>query len=261
MAAAIRRALGRTRGQPARLPPRRRRDRADRRAARATPADVDLHRLHGSLDPAAQRAALAPPPPGTAQAGARHRDRRDQPDPRRGAHRRRSAASPAGRATTAAPASPGWSPSAPARPRSPSAPAAPARQGPGARLPPVGGSGDAGLPRFDPPEILEADLSALLLDCALWGVADPRALAWLDPPPAAAIDEARQAAARLGALDEDGRPTAHGRAIAALPLPPRLAHMLIEAAGAGLGRDRGRGRGAALRARARRQRRRPGARA
>ena len=43
--------------------------------------------------------------------------------------------------------------------------------------------------RADPPEILEADLSALLLDCALWGVADPRRLRWLDPPPAAALDE------------------------------------------------------------------------
>ena len=46
----------------------------------------------------------------------------------------------------------------------------------------------AGLPPFDPPEILEADLSPLLLDCALWGVSDPTRLAWLDLPPAAALD-------------------------------------------------------------------------
>ena len=91
------------------------------------------------------------------------------------------------------------------------------------------------LPRFDPPEILEADLSALLLDCALWGVADPRSLRWLDPPPAAAIDEARKRLTSLGALDAQGRPTAHGRAIADLPLPPRLAHMLIEAEARGWG--------------------------
>uniref|UniRef100_UPI002435FCBB ATP-dependent helicase C-terminal domain-containing protein n=1 Tax=Sphingosinicella sp. YJ22 TaxID=1104780 RepID=UPI002435FCBB len=87
----------------------------------------------------------------------------------------------------------------------------------------------ASLPRFDPPEILEADLSALLLDCLIWGVADPRELNWLDPPPAAAVDEARTRLTSLGAIDEAGRPTAHGRAIADLPLPPRLAHMLIEA--------------------------------
>ncbi|NWO96258.1 ATP-dependent helicase HrpB, partial [Escherichia coli] len=84
----------------------------------------------------------------------------------------------------------------------------------------------AGLPRFDPPEILEADLSALMLDCALWGVHDPRDLNWLDPPPEAALSEARRRLASLEALDQDGRPTAHGKAIAGLPLPPRLGHML-----------------------------------
>src|SRR3546814_17822282 len=78
----------------------------------------------------------------------------------------------------------------------------------------------AALPRFDPPEILEADLSALLLDCALWGVTDPRALQWIDPPPAAAIDEARKRLLSLGAFDERGRPTAHGKPIAPLPPPP-----------------------------------------
>ena len=87
----------------------------------------------------------------------------------------------------------------------------------------------AGLPPFDPPEILEADLSPLLLDCALWGVNDPAKLRWLDPPPKAAIDEATIRLRDLGGLGEDGRPTLHGRAIAKLPLPPRLAHMLVEA--------------------------------
>lgn len=92
----------------------------------------------------------------------------------------------------------------------------------------------AGLPRFDPPEILEADLSPLLLASAIWGVADPRRLRWLDSPPDAAIAEARTRLAMLNALDEEGRPTAHGRRIAALPLPPRLAHMLVEAEPQGL---------------------------
>lgn len=91
----------------------------------------------------------------------------------------------------------------------------------------------AGLPPYDPPEILEADLSPLLLDCALWGVTDPMQLAWLDPPPAAALAEARARLTTLGALDGDGRPTAHGRAVAGLPLPPRLAHMLLTAAAFG----------------------------
>jgi ATP-dependent helicase HrpB len=110
-----------------------------------------------------------------------------------------------------------------------------ARQGPGRvyRLWEEGAT--AGLPRFDPPEILEADLSPLLLDALIWGVGDPRELSWLDPPPAAAVDEARSRLLTLGATGEDARPTAHGRAIAGLPLPPRLAHMLIEAQARGWG--------------------------
>jgi ATP-dependent helicase HrpB len=93
------------------------------------------------------------------------------------------------------------------------------------------------LPRFDPPEILEADLSGLVLDCAIWGVADPRTLAWLDPPPEAAVAEGRARLATLEALDADGRPTPHGRAIAKLPMPPRLAHMLVRAGEMGLARE------------------------
>jgi ATP-dependent helicase HrpB len=91
----------------------------------------------------------------------------------------------------------------------------------------------AGFAPFDPPEILEADLSPLLLDCALWGEADPARLRWLDPPPKAALDEARKRLRTLGALDEDGRPTPHGKAIAELPMALPLAHMLTLTGGAG----------------------------
>jgi ATP-dependent helicase HrpB len=112
-----------------------------------------------------------------------------------------------------------------------------ARQGPGVAYRLWEEAATAGLPRFDPPEILEADLSALVLDCAIWGVADPRALAWLDPPPEAAVAEGRARLAILEALDADGRPTAHGRAIAKLPMPPRLAHMLVRAGEMGLARE------------------------
>lgn len=87
----------------------------------------------------------------------------------------------------------------------------------------------ASLIAYDPPEILETDLSGLVLDLAIWGVADPASLKWLNPPPAPAVAEARQRLARLGAIAGDGRPTPHGRAIARLPLPPRLAHMLVAA--------------------------------
>jgi ATP-dependent helicase HrpB len=85
------------------------------------------------------------------------------------------------------------------------------------------------LPAFAEPEIRSADLAALLLDCAEWGTADPRSLSWLDPPRAAAIDAAREELAELEALDADGRVTAIGRRLRSLPLPPRLARMVIAA--------------------------------
>jgi len=86
------------------------------------------------------------------------------------------------------------------------------------------------LPAFAEPEIRSADLAALLLDCAEWGTADPRQLRWLDPPPPAAIDVAREELTELEALDGHGRITAMGRRLRSLPLPPRLARMVIVAA-------------------------------
>jgi ATP-dependent helicase HrpB len=91
-------------------------------------------------------------------------------------------------------------------------------------------AGNGGLPPFDPPEILENDLSPLLLDCALWGESDPAKLRWLDAPAAPALKEARKALAALGAIDDGGNITQHGRRLATLPLPPNLAHMVIIAA-------------------------------
>ncbi|WP_137929224.1 ATP-dependent helicase HrpB [Mesorhizobium comanense] len=91
----------------------------------------------------------------------------------------------------------------------------------------------AALPAFTPPEILEADLSGLLLDCAAFGVADPATLAFLDPPPAPALKEARVLLRSLHAIDEAGRLTQAGASMRKLALPVRLAHMVAEAAGNG----------------------------
>ncbi|KRC79724.1 ATP-dependent helicase HrpB [Sphingomonas sp. Root241] len=196
---------------------------------------VVLHRLHGSLDPGAQRAAIAPDPQGrrklvlatsiaetsltldgirvVVDSGLARRPRYDRAaGMTRLVTERASQASVTQRAGRAA------------------------RQGPGVAYRLWEEAATAGLPRFDSPEILEADLSALMLDCALWGVADPRDLAWLDPPPEAAVNEARRRLTVLEALDEDGRPTPHGKAIARLPLPPRLGHMLVRAGEMGLAR-------------------------
>ncbi len=94
-------------------------------------------------------------------------------------------------------------------------------------------AGTGALEPFARPEILSADLAPLLLDCAAWGEADPTRLAFLDPPPAPALKEARALLAGLGALDPAGRVTPAGRALQALPLPPRLARMVVAAAGYG----------------------------
>ena len=81
------------------------------------------------------------------------------------------------------------------------------------------------------PEILAADLSSFVLDLASWGVADPTSLAFLDPPPAPALAEAKTLLLALGAVDRDGRITDEGRRLRRLPLPPRLARMVVDAAG------------------------------
>ena len=91
------------------------------------------------------------------------------------------------------------------------------------------------LPGFTAPEITEADLAPLALELTRWGVADPAAMAWLEPPPAASYAQAVDLLQRLGALDPAGRITAHGRRMGALPLHPRLAHMVLQARDLDLG--------------------------
>ncbi|MFB0841089.1 ATP-dependent helicase HrpB [Paenibacillus oleatilyticus] len=85
------------------------------------------------------------------------------------------------------------------------------------------------------PEIMEADLAALALELAAWGVADPAQLAWLTPPPAAAYGQAVALLKQLGALGDDGAITPHGRRMAELGVSPRLAHMMLRAVPLGLG--------------------------
>src|SRR3546814_20424760 len=80
----------------------------------------------------------------------------------------------------------------------------------------------------------------VVLDCASWGIVDPRQLGWLDPPSPAAISEAKARLQAIGALTDDGRITPHGRALAAIPLPVPLAHMILDAARAGEAETAGR---------------------
>jgi ATP-dependent helicase HrpB len=85
----------------------------------------------------------------------------------------------------------------------------------------------AALEAYASPEILAADLSGFTLDLAAWG-AEPGQLAFLDPPPRAALTEARTLLRELGALDADGHITEKGKRLRKLPLPPRLARMVLE---------------------------------
>lgn len=86
-----------------------------------------------------------------------------------------------------------------------------------------------------PPEILEADLAPLALELAAWGADDPGALAWLDPPPPAALASARDVLRRLAAIDASGAITEEGRQMVRLGIHPRLAHMLLRGKAIGLG--------------------------
>lgn len=88
----------------------------------------------------------------------------------------------------------------------------------------------AALDPFDTPEILAADLASFALDLAAWGVTTPSALRFLDAPPAPAWTEAIALLQRLDAIDSKGHLTPDGKALARLPLHPRLAHMVIAAA-------------------------------
>jgi ATP-dependent helicase HrpB len=91
----------------------------------------------------------------------------------------------------------------------------------------------ASLEAANRPEILAADLSGFMLDLAHWGVRDPAALDFLDPPPAAALAEAGALLAELGAVDAQGRITPTGKHLRQLPLPPRLARMVVDAGAVG----------------------------
>jgi ATP-dependent helicase HrpB len=93
----------------------------------------------------------------------------------------------------------------------------------------------ASLEAYTRPEILSADLSSFVLDLAQWGASDPEKLAFLDAPPRAALAEAGTLLVELGAIDGAGRITEEGRRLRALPLPPRLARMVVDAVAEGSG--------------------------
>jgi ATP-dependent helicase HrpB len=197
------------------------------------PEDVDIRPLFGALPVAEQDLALSPSPPGRRRVvlatdiaetsltveGVRTvvdsgQARTPRYDPRTGLTRlqtgpisRASAEQRAGRA---------------------------GRTGPGAAYRLWSKLEQAGRRPFPDPEIASVDLAGLALELAVWG-AEASELRFLDPPPARALEEGYALLTTLGAVDREGRPTVDGRAMAALPLHPRLARMVTGALARGQG--------------------------
>lgn len=198
------------------------------------PSHVDVRALHGSLPPREQDRALRPTPPGRrtvvlstdlAESSVTVPDvrvvvdaglsREPRLDPRTGMTRltttrasRASADQRAGRA---------------------------GRVAPGAAVRLWSREDDARRDAHPRPEILQAELAGFLLQVAAWGAAIDD-LRLLDPPPPGAVATAHELLVGLGILDDDGRATAHGRAVAALPTHPRLGHLVVRGRELGAGR-------------------------
>lgn len=103
------------------------------------------------------------------------------------------------------------------------------RLGPGICLRLWSAAMDKALIADRPPEIMEADLCGLALELASWGIRHPGDLKWLNPPPKGAYNTACALLQALNALDNNNTITPHGRDMAAMPVHPRLAHMLLMA--------------------------------
>jgi ATP-dependent helicase HrpB len=86
------------------------------------------------------------------------------------------------------------------------------------------------LPAQPEPEVAAADLTAFALDLALWGHPDGTGLSLPDTPPPGALRAATATLRALGAVDDAGRVTARGRALADAGTHPRLARALLDGA-------------------------------
>ncbi|MDQ0613962.1 ATP-dependent helicase HrpB [Microbacterium sp. W4I4] len=102
------------------------------------------------------------------------------------------------------------------------------RQGPGIVIRCVDERTFAAAPARPAPEIATTDLTDAALLLACWGTPGGTGLRLIDPLPADSIADAHQVLRGLGAIDEDGRATAEGRALARIPTDPRLARALLD---------------------------------
>ena len=203
---------------------------------RGLPPGTHVHLLHGEADPSAQRAALASPQPGERKIilatsvaetsltidGVRvvidaGLARVPRFDPRRGMTGLETIPVSAATADQR-------------RGRA-------GRQAPGVCYRLWTETAHRALQEYPAPEILAADLAPLALDLARWGSPDGASLRFIDPPPTDHLSQARSLLTTLGALDQHGRLSPHGKEMGSLPLHPRLAHMVIRARDLGRGFD------------------------
>ncbi|MFD2090021.1 ATP-dependent RNA helicase HrpA [Blastococcus deserti] len=84
-------------------------------------------------------------------------------------------------------------------------------------------------PEFTDPEILRTNLASVLLQMAALDLGDVADFPFVDPPDRRAIADGLALLEELHALDQHGKLTSTGRALAALPLDPRMARMVVEA--------------------------------
>ncbi len=85
----------------------------------------------------------------------------------------------------------------------------------------------------DLPEVQRVDLAGALLQLAVWGESDPLRFDWFEAPDGARAERSLELLRELGALDARGA-TALGLQMAALPVHPRLARLLLEARAVGI---------------------------
>jgi ATP-dependent helicase HrpB len=109
------------------------------------------------------------------------------------------------------------------------------RQGPGVCFRIWSEAQHSTLPAFPRPEIMTADLASFLLECSCWGAPEGEGLHFLDRPPSAHLRQARSLLVLIGAIDDRGRATAHGKFLVQFPLHPRLAHMIFRGKEHGIG--------------------------
>ncbi|MGC4004386.1 MAG: hypothetical protein QM811_15230 [Pirellulales bacterium] len=83
------------------------------------------------------------------------------------------------------------------------------------------------MPVADDAEVQRVDLAGAVLELASWGEASAAEFPWYERPTESALAAAEKQLRALGAIDDERKITNLGRRMAALPLQPRLARLVV----------------------------------